>query len=69
MNNSVTNPLNPFSPHMFGWVEPNGSRQPDVLALPAIRMPEQGRVLRAAQALRVTEQVEQTLRASMAFEQ
>ena len=54
------------SPHMSGWVEPIGFQQPNLSALQAIRMPEQGRSAQeqSAQALRVTRQAEQTLRAS-----
>ena len=58
VNTFNTTPLDPFSPHMSGWIEP--IRQPDLPALQAIRKPEQGRSVREqmAQALRVTEQAE-----------
>ena len=62
VNTLNTNPLNPLSPHMSGWVELIGLRQPDLVALQATKVPEQGRLVREqmAQALRVTEEAEQT---------
>ena len=68
-NHFNTNPLNPFWPHKFGWVEPLGLRHPDLLALQAIRMPEQGRLVRERmeQALRLTESAGQTFGVSLAF--
>ena len=70
LSNFNANPLNLFNPHMHGWVEPIGSRQPDLLALQAIRVPEKGQLVREqmAQALRVSEQAEQKVRVSLAFE-
>ena len=46
--------INSFSPHVSGWVEPIAVRQPDLSALQAVRLREQGDVSREqmAQALR-----------------
>ena len=40
-NSFNTNELSQFSPHVSGWVEPTGLRQPDPPALQKIRLPDQ----------------------------
>ena len=60
----------PFNPLMSGLGESDGDRLQGSLTLQATRVPEQGRLVREqiAHAPRMTEQAEQTFRASRAFE-
>ena len=64
-------PMNPFNPLMSGWEYAFGVRQQGSLALQAVKVPEHGRMVREhiAQAPRMKEQAEHTLRVSMALEE
>ena len=63
-----THHLNHFSPNMSVWAKPIGLRQPDLVALQARMLSDQGHMAREqmVQAPRVSEQAEQTPRVSLA---